>query len=102
MLGVFKCALLELSCSPMTEDLYVFTDICEPQYVHDEMLPLLRIVSEPGEVSLAHFKTVSRQVVQRVHIYIRAFDDTRSEDNKFVIPTHDIGEVRITLGFEAI
>lgn len=99
--GFFKCALLDFSCAAMVEDLYVFTDICEPEYIHDLMLPFLRVVSEPGELSIPHYKPVSRQVIQRVHIYIRSFDDTL-DDNKFIVPTHDIGDVRVTLGFESI
>ena len=99
--GLFKCGLMEFTCASMVEDLYVFTDICEPEYVHDKMLPLLRIVTEPGELGVPHFKPVSRQVIQRVRIYIRSFDDTQ-QDNKFIIPSHDIGNVRVTLGFERI
>ena len=99
--GSFKCALLEFYCGPMLDNLYVFSDICEPEYVHDEMLPLLRMISTPGELAVPHYKPVSRQVIQRVHIYIRMFDDNQ-EDNKFVVPTNDVGDVRITLGLEPL
>ena len=93
--GNFECALLEFSCTSVGEDLYVYTDICEPQYVHDSLLPLLRVITEPGEITLAHYKTVSRKVLQRVHIYIR--------NKQFEIPTHTlIGPVRITLALEPI
>ena len=73
--GLYKCGLMEFSSGPLVEDLYVFSDICEPEYVHDKMLPLLRIVYETGEVGVPHYKPVSRQVIQRVQIYIRKFDE---------------------------
>lgn len=93
--GKFTCALLDFSCTSMSEHLYIFTDICEPEYVHNSILPLLRIVAEPGETTLAHYKTVSRRVIQRVHIYIRNQD--------FEIPRETlIGPVRITLGLDPI
>ena len=65
------------------------------------MLPLLRVIPEPGELSTPHYKIMSREVIQRVKIYIRAFDDTQAI-NKFIIPAYDIGDVRLTLGFETI
>lgn len=93
--GKFTCALLEFSSqSSMVEDLYVFCDLCEPEYVQDSVLPLLRIVSEPGEVSIPYFKPVSRQVIQRVHITIR--------NQNLEVPSNSIGPVRITLGLERI
>lgn len=93
--GRYDCALLEFFTSaPLVEDLYIFTGICEPEFVHDAVLPLLRIVSEPGELSTPFFKRVSRQVIQRVHIYIR--------DKNMFLPKENLGPVRITLGLEAI
>ena len=99
--GSFKCALLDFACGPMLDDLYIFSDICEPEFIHDKMKPLLRVISEPGEPAAPHYKTVSRHIIQRVHIYIRSFDESQ-EDNKLIIPTHDIGNVRITLGLEPL
>lgn len=91
--GQFKCALLEFRCTTIGEQLYVYSNICEPQYVHDAIRPLLRIVSESGEVTLPHYKTVTRQEIQRIHIYVR--------NRHFDIPTHTlIGPVRITLALE--
>ena len=93
--GKFTCALLDFSCTDIGEDLYIFTDICEPEYVHDAVKPLLRIVTESGEITLPHFKPVARQMIQRVHVYIR--------NRYFNAPTHTlIGPVRITLGLEAL
>ena len=92
--GQFTCALLDFSCQSMSEDLYVFSDICEPQYIHDSDLPLLRIITEPGEVTIPHFKRVSRQLIQRVRIYIR--------NGSFDVPTDDIGPIRVTLALEPI
>ena len=95
LIGTFRCALLEFySELAMSEDIYVFSDICEPQFVHDSTQPLLRIVSDAGEVSIPHFKLVSREVVQRIRIYLR--------DHNFEIPSQNIGNVRITLELESI
>ena len=93
--GNFRCALLEFWCgTPLTEEIYVYTDICEPEYVANSVQPLLRVVVEEGEFSNPYFKTVSRRTIQRVQVYIR----NRSSQ----IPAQNIGSVRVTLGLERI
>ncbi len=92
--GEFTCALLDFTCDSMLEELYIFTDICQPEFIHDSVLPLLRIVTEPGEVNIEHYKPMSRQVVQRVRIYIR--------DRHFNVPTQNIGPVRVTIALDPI
>ena len=93
--GKFKCALLEFySQSALVEDIYVFSNICEPEYTRDSVLPLLRIVSESGEVSHPYYKEVSREVIQRVHIYIK--------DQNLNVPPNPVGSVRMTLALEPI
>lgn len=93
--GSFRCGLLEFfSTSSMQEDLYIFSDICEPEFIHDSLLPLLRIVTEPGEMSIPHFKSVSRKEIQRIRVYIR--------NKNLVVPDLNIGIVRMTLALESI
>ena len=88
--GKFSCALVDFSCAgAITEELYIFSDILENSSVHDHALPLLRIVSQTGEVRLPHYKPLSRQVIQRVRIYIRT--------KEFKVPSSDIGPVRCVL-----
>lgn len=93
IVGRYKCALFDFFCdSAFTGDLYVYTDICEPEYVSDSVLPLLRIVSEAGELTTPHFKVCSRQQFKRINIYIR--------DRDFNTPSFDIGVVRMTIALE--
>ena len=93
--GKFQCALMEFACaSSMLEELYVFSDICTPEFVADSVQPLLRIVTEEGEVSHPYFKAVSRQVIQRVRIFIR--------NRNLNVPIQSVGSVRVTLSLETI
>ena len=88
--GQYQCALMDFSCAAsLSEELYIFSDICEPEYVHDCILPLLRIVRERGEVNTPFFKVASRRVIQRVRIFIR--------NHRHETPTQEIGPVRVTL-----
>ena len=96
--GRFTCALLDLyTDADFNESLYVFCDICEPEYIHDRILPLLRIVSEAGELTTPHNKVVSRQHIKRINVYIR--------DRKFNIPTQTtppITSLRMTILLEPL
>lgn len=95
IIGKYQCALMEFSCQEsMTEDLYIYSDLCQPELVHDSLLPLLRIVTETGEVNTPYYKDITRQHIQRVHIYIR--------NRQFMIPTHAIGPVRVVLALEEL
>lgn len=92
--GSYKVALAEFYCTNQLEDLYVLSDVCEQSYCLDQMLPLMRIVHQPGECSNMYFLKVTRSDVQRIRIYIRNAD--------LEIPSTDIGRVRCTLVFELI
>lgn len=94
--GRYRCALLELACEPFAEELYVFSDLCQSELVHDAMLPLLRIVSEPGEVNTPYYKETTRRHIQRINIYIR--------NSQFDIPTAEptLDRVRITLALDRV
>ena len=96
--GRFTCALLDFYCDEQFhEDFYVYCDMCEPEFIHDRVLPLLRIVSESGELTTPHTKVVTRQHIQRLHVYIR--------DRSFTIPaqpTPPITSVRMTLLLEEL
>lgn len=88
--GQFSCALIDFFCEAATfEPLYIFCDICEPEYVLDSVRPLLRIVAESGEVNTAHSKKVNRREIRRVQLSIR--------DRTFSIPSSPIGRVRMTI-----
>ena len=96
--GRFTCALLDFYTNEQfNQDFYVFCDICEPHFIHDRVLPLLRIVSEPGELTTPHNKTVSRQHIKRLTVYIR--------DREFNVPTQPsppITSVRMTILLESL
>ena len=90
--GPFRIALCEIMFTSVTEDLYIFCNIAGQSQVNDEMHPLLRIVSAPGEFSSLYFHKVSSPVFRRLRIYIRNADMKE--------PTVNIGKVRCTLLIE--
>lgn len=92
--GNYIFSLLEFSCHEMPEELYIFCDLSEQHLVHDQMLPIIRIVKQPGEFLTQYYSPVSRRIIQRVRIYIR--------DRNFSVPIYDIGPVRCTLALRPI
>ena len=94
MQGSFRIALCEIMFTSVTEDLYIFCDIAGQSQVKDELHPLLRIVSAPGEFSSLYFHKVSTPVFRRIRIYICNADMKE--------PTVNIGDVRCTLLIDPI
>ena len=68
--GQFSIALVEIFCNQIPEELYVFCDIVEPSFVHDKMLPLLRVVRQPNEFIHLHQIRSSRALIQRIRIFV--------------------------------
>lgn len=92
--GQYECALSEIFYDNFQDDLYVYSDICEQNVVHNDYKPILRIVTQPGEVQSLYFMPVSRDSVQRIRIYLR--------DKDFKTPQVSLNTVRCTLVFRAI
>ena len=90
IIGKYSCVLLDFYCLNITEELYVFCDICEQSYVKDHKLPLMRIITHTGEVTIPYYTPVTRRNIQRMRIYIRNKD--------LEAPALDIGPVRCTIG----
>ena len=92
--GAYRLALCEIYFTQATEDLYVFCDVCTRSRVLDDLLPLLRIVRAPGELSNLYYQELTRPILQRIRLYIR--------DKSLNVPSFDIGTVRCTLRLEPI
>ena len=91
--GKFSAALVDFATTDtnqetLNEELYVFSDILENSFVLDHQLPLMRIVAQFGEVTLPHYKTVSREFLQRIKIYIK--------NRQLEAPANSIQSVRVT------
>ena len=71
LFGSWKCALADITYGGYSGSVYVFTDICKQSYIKDTTLPVLRRVSQSGEVNNLNYITVTRRNIQRVRIYIR-------------------------------
>ena len=88
--GVYECALADITYSDtVQQDMYVYSDICEENVIDDKYLPILRVVSAPGEISNYYFVNASREAIQRVRVFIR--------DANFKVPSVSLGTVRVTL-----
>lgn len=87
--GDWEIALGDITYVSHFEDLYVFCDLCEYSYVKDTSLPLLRLISGIGEFENLYFHTVTRNVIQRIRIFIT--------NKNLETPSQDIGPVRLTL-----
>ena len=94
IIGRYKVALTEISYPTHFEDLYIFCDIVEQSYLQDKSLPLLRIVTGMGELNHLYYFNVTRQVIQRLRVYIL--------DKNLEKPFEDCGPIRMTLVFETI
>ena len=71
LFGSWKCALADISYSDYSGAVYVLADICKQSYVKDTTLPVLRRVSNSGEIKNLNYITVTRRNIQRVRIFIR-------------------------------
>jgi len=70
--GKWLCALTEIYYSEsITEDLYVFCDLCEDSVVKSTSLPVLKIVCASGLIFSPYFMKVTRSELTQVRIYIR-------------------------------
>ena len=89
MYGDWEIALAEVEYASHNEDMYVFCDLCEYSYVKSKTLPLLRVVSKIGEFEHLFFHKVTRNVIQRIRIFIT--------NDELDTPAQDIGPIRLTL-----
>ena len=87
--GDWEIALGDITYVSHFEDFYVFCDLCEYSYVKDKTLPILRKVEQMGEFENLYFHTVTRNVIQRIRIFVR--------NTKLETPSQDIGPIRCTL-----
>lgn len=87
--GHWQCALGEISYTSITEELVVFSDFCEASCINDRIMPVLRVVSQSGEIERLQFVPLNLINVQRIRIYVR--------DRNMNVPTHDVGPLRCTL-----
>ena len=70
--GTWQCSLVQIQYPDEHGDLYVYSDLCEPSYVADNFLPILRIVNKPTcTFSKSFFMNMSREHISHVKIYIR-------------------------------
>ena len=93
-LNASECALgvMIYSNTNPTEELYVLCDICEESYAHNSMIPLLRVVLEPGEISNLYFVPITRKDIQRIRI--------RIVNEYLETPSQSLGIVHCTLLFK--
>ena len=73
--GAKSCALSEIKFQNSTnEDLYVFCDIIEYNYIKNNFLPILRTVTESTAFNNQYFIKIKQQSISRIRVYIRNAD----------------------------
>ena len=88
--GNWECALVDLKYTGNYGDLYVFSDICEPNYVSERYLPILRVTDQgSNSFSYPYYMKISRDHIDRIRIYIRGGDGK--------IPSKNPDHLRCTL-----
>lgn len=77
--GQLKCALTEISLGTeeIDELLYVYCDIIKPSNVHENTLPLLRIVQGGIVLQNPYYFDVTRSLVDTIRVYIRTAEGKR-------------------------
>ena len=91
--GCEYVALGEIQYSAYTGRLIVCSDICEESYIRDRSMPILRRVSQPGELDRLQFLRTTRSEIQRIRISIL--------DEELQEPIENIGPVYCTLIFKS-
>jgi hypothetical protein len=94
--GGWECALAEIFFdADVTENLFLYCDICEYSYVGSKLLPVLRLVNHNSiEFYNLIYMKVNNKEINRLRLYIR--------DKKNNIPSLDVKEVNCTLVFRKI
>lgn len=90
--GCLHVALSDIKYTASVGGLIVCSDICKESYIKDGHMPILRRVSEPGEIDRLQFVPITRTQVQRFRIYVF--------DNKLEVPADDIEQLQCTLIFK--
>ena len=74
--GKYECALTEIRFNnPTAEELYVYCDIIEHNYVRNKFLPILRRVTDSTNFHKLYFFKVKQNRISKIRIYIRNSED---------------------------
>ena len=67
--GEWKCALIDINIPNSTDELYIFCDLCESNYVMDNFLPLLRTVRR--SFTTPYYINISPDHASQIRVYIK-------------------------------
>ena len=88
--GKAKIALTEINYpGKYKQDLYVYCDVCDYNYVKDGYKPILRIINGSNTYNKLFYIPISSSHISRIRVYIR--------DNKDRIPSVPIKTLRCTV-----
>lgn len=68
-IGEWECSLVDCNYISKKDELYLFCDICSDSFIHNNYLPLLRIIS--GEIRNLFYLPITREHISRIRVYIR-------------------------------
>jgi hypothetical protein len=90
--GNWSCALAEIyfTREALTQDLYVYCDLCDYNYVNQQYSPILRIINSGDEIfDKCFYVPLVNKLISRIRIYIK----TKSGEK----PSVSIQKLRCTL-----